>query len=479
MSEKETLGMTEQVAETRELSPSEKAKKKKAKYTMAKIIVVFCVILCVVLTVFQMSATYRFMKAVEVDGTEYSVAEYNWLYTNSVYEVYNSYYQNYGELALYFFNPQGNLEEQIYDQETGKTWAENMAEYTDNTFVEMTKLYDEGKAAGFELDESYLETIDNEWASLEEVAKSSGFNANDYAEMNYGRGVNEKVFREMYERYYFAFAYAEHYSGSLEFTSEDIDAHYSENKESFDRISYNVFFASGAAEEGEDADAAMADAKAEAEKAFANSDEAEFTEYNNSLISETNPLYMEWLSDSARKAGDKELFESESGYYVVEFVEVCDLHYNTVNVRHILVPPTDTANEMAWQEALKKAEEYDAEWKALGGSEDNFAEVAASRSADSSSIYGGLIENIAKGVTVPEFDAWSFDPARKAGDTEIIKTDYGYHVMYFSGVGEEFYTFTVENALRGEKLNSYIDGIIEGVEVNELFGDRFSGKHLA
>ena len=118
MSEKENLGMTEQVSETKELSPAEKAKKKKRNYAIAKVVVAICVVLCIVLTVFEMGFTYRTLKAVDVDGTEYSVAEYNWLYTNSLYEVYNNLYQTYGELAAYFLNPQTPLDEQDYTDET-------------------------------------------------------------------------------------------------------------------------------------------------------------------------------------------------------------------------------------------------------------------------------------------------------------------------------------------------------------------------
>ena len=34
---------------------------------------------------------------------------------------------------------------------------------------------------------------------------------------------------------------------------------------------------------------------------------------------------------------------------------------------------------------------------------------------------------------VTEFNNWIFDDARKAGDVEIVKTSYGYHIMYFVG----------------------------------------------
>ena len=114
----------------------------------------------------------------------------------------------------------------------------------------------------------------------------------------------------------------------------------------------------------------------------------------------------------------------------------------------------------------------------LGGSEENFAEIAAKYSVDSSSANGGLYENIFKGQMVSEFENWCFDSARKPGDSEIIKTSYGYHIMYFSGVAEEYYTFAVENSVKSERLNSYIDGLIEGVEVSELSGNKYVGKHF-
>ena len=36
---------------------------------------------------------------------------------------------------------------------------------------------------------------------------------------------------------------------------------------------------------------------------------------------------------------------------------------------------------------------------------------------------------VSKGEMVPEFEEWCFDNARKIGDTGIVKTDFGYHVM--------------------------------------------------
>ena len=38
---------------------------------------------------------------------------------------------------------------------------------------------------------------------------------------------------------------------------------------------------------------------------------------------------------------------------------------------------------------------------------------------------------------VNSFSAWCFDKDRKTGDTGIVMTDYGYHIMYFVGEAED------------------------------------------
>ena len=114
----------------------------------------------------------------------------------------------------------------------------------------------------------------------------------------------------------------------------------------------------------------------------------------------------------------------------------------------------------------------------LGGSEENFAETAAKYSVDSSAANGGLYENIFKGQMVAEFEDWCFDSARKPGDSEIIKTSYGYHIMYFSGVSEEYYSYAIGNTVKNVRLNDYINELIEGVEVSELSGNKYVGRHF-
>ena len=55
---------------------------------------------------------------------------------------------------------------------------------------------------------------------------------------------------------------------------------------------------------------------------------------------------------------------------------------------------------------------------------------------------------------VEEFNDWCFDAARKPGDTGIVETPYGYHVMYFVAQIAEWKTTAVNGILNAiiEKL---------------------------
>lgn len=112
-----------------------------------------------------------------------------------------------------------------------------------------------------------------------------------------------------------------------------------------------------------------------------------------------------------------------------------------VDVRHILVIPeggtTDENNQTVysddeWAACLAKAEEILKQWKDGEATEDSFAALATEKTEDPGSQgTGGLYTYVYKGQMVPEFNDWCFDESRQYGDTDIVKTDYGYHIMYF------------------------------------------------
>ena len=111
---------------------------------------------------------------------------------------------------------------------------------------------------------------------------------------------------------------------------------------------------------------------------------------------------------------------------------------NIVDVRHILIKPKGEAVEgvytdAQWAEALAEAERIHALWK-KDPTEDNFAALASEYTEDTGSkTTGGLYTNITPEANlVPNFLSWCVDAARVVGDTAIVETEYGYHIMYFS-----------------------------------------------
>lgn len=91
-------------------------------------------------------------------------------------------------------------------------------------------------------------------------------------------------------------------------------------------------------------------------------------------------------------------------------------------------------SEEAWAECLQRAEALLAQWKEGEATEESFANLANEHSVDGgSNTNGGLYSGITATTSfVPEFLAWCMDESRQVGDTGIVKTEYGYHIMYFS-----------------------------------------------
>jgi len=125
-------------------------------------------------------------------------------------------------------------------------------------------------------------------------------------------------------------------------------------------------------------------------------------------------------------------------------------------VRHILywapigvASTTDaTTEELAKAKAaadatLAKITSYE-DMVALGDAA--LADTSASESAE---------YTVATGDMVAEFEAWCYDTARKPGDTGIVKTEYGYHVMYFVGT-EKDWTVDAISSLTSAKYEAYI-----------------------
>lgn len=110
-----------------------------------------------------------------------------------------------------------------------------------------------------------------------------------------------------------------------------------------------------------------------------------------------------------------------------------------VDIRHILILPVSENNEQTytdaeWEACRVKAQEILNSWLAGDATEESFAALANEKSEDpGSNSNGGLYEDVYVGQMVQAFNDWCFDEARQIGDYGLVQTNYGYHIMYFSG----------------------------------------------
>ncbi|MGI6326687.1 MAG: peptidylprolyl isomerase [Saccharofermentanales bacterium] len=443
--------------------------------TLITVLVLVVVILAVATWwMFSLGVPHRSMTALTVGDEKITAAELSYFYRST--------------LGYYGIDP--NTDEgkaalsQPYD-ETFPTVADFLKDQSVKELQQLVVLGLSAKEADLSLDAADDKSTDDYIAQIAFNARNQGQTLNNFLTANYGIGMDEGVMRKIMGRYLLANKYSSYLQDSFVITDTEIKEYYEENRDDFDQITYRMFFMAAtrpADATDEQKKAAMDETKAKAgemlgkitdEESFKElcisyaadkEEQLAYTETDKSLNSNYKhniytPSHVEWLFDQARKSGDKTILESTSGYYVLYFVNRKIADSNYVSVRHILVQ-ADKSESTAEQitAAQNKAETILDEFKAGEQTETFFAELANKHSEDGgSNTKGGLYSGVSPGSNfVPEFLDWSVDPARKVGDTAIVQTDYGFHIMYFVGIDGIEWQINVKNTLVGQRFNTFI-----------------------
>lgn len=106
-------------------------------------------------------------------------------------------------------------------------------------------------------------------------------------------------------------------------------------------------------------------------------------------------------------------------------------------VRHIWVAVDEgVTDEQVWEDARIKAQGLLDTYLAGEKTEESFSQLALEKSDDNETyLSGGFINGLVPQSTYPEaFKQWYLDTNRKAGDVALVKTELGYHVMYYIGI---------------------------------------------
>lgn len=429
--------------------------------------------------------------AAKVGDQKVSVAKYNLYYMDVYQQIYGQaqqieaqYGQGYGA-QLTGYDPSKTPMEQAYPhgeiegfEGENPTWADFFRIQTNQYLQSFLSYAQLARDAKITLTEEETKAIDEQIKSYREAAQKQDYSLDRYLTHIFGKGVTEKLLREVLEERTLASNFAKQKEAELQnaVTTEQINEEFQKNPGNYTIASVYGFqvaadlssVASDATKEQQEAarkDAlAKAKAKADAYAAKITSPEtllaqaklenkdATLETVNNKNIApaDLGEAAAKWLMESGRKVGDVTVVESGNSYLVL-YVSVLphkDLS-KPVDVRHILVsfpaetdangqPKQPTAAQKA--ETKKKAEAIYQEFL-KNPTEENFTTLAKSKTEDpGSKETGGLYKEIAAdgktpdGATmVQEFTDWCHADGRKVGDSGIIETQFGYHIMYLAG----------------------------------------------
>lgn len=457
-----------------------------------------------------------------------SVAEYEYYYM-SVFSNFLSMVSQYSSAGMdYGYDtslPPADQTTTTEDEDGNEiTWEEFIRKQVIAQIKEANVCYNEALKMGLELTEDDQKMIDKYVQQVRESAESTTtsagaekpkYSVNAFLRMNYGSFMNKSFYVKMLEKEILIQKYREakqdEYAQS--YSQADVDAKYNKSKSTYDVVDFRVYeFAKTTltANTGESKDAlkkrqAAADAKLKADAdAFlaAITDEASFTARAKEL-NKDNKSYdvdsatkasgllksevsqglssklADWLFSADAKAGSKKVFESSdaTSYYVILVTNPAH-QVNTVSVRHILFGTTDSQTGAALSEAEIAQKKKDAEaalkqWQEGTKTEDSFGALATELTEDTGSqSTGGLYEGVRKGQMVAEFDEWIFDADRKTGDTAIVETDYGFHVMYFVGSDGKYYDTTIRNEMSSTDFSAYIEDLVASDDYKTFLGPK-------
>ena len=473
--------------------------------------------------------------AVTVGEHKISNAELNYYYIDAI----NTFYSNYGSYASIFgLDVTKPLDGQFYDEAAGQTWADYFLSSAKDNVRSVYAMADAAKAAGHQLTEAETATVDGAVSQMELYATLYGYEKDGYLKAMYGTGATADSYRNYVELSVLADSYYNAYNNSLTYDDAALRDADAKNPSAYSSYSYQSYYLTAdkfltggtTAEDGtvtysdEEKAAAAAAAKEAAEQIVAGEiasvadfdlaigalsinegTETTSTAYENYGYSSIPELQREWIIDSARTEGDMTVIENAStttdaegnettkvnGYYVLYWIGSNDNNFALKNVRHILVGFEHNHNESEEHDhstasytdeekaaALAEAEAILNEWKNGDATEASFAELANAKSDDGDGTTGGLYENIFPGQMVASFEDWCYDESRVAGDTGIVESTYGYHVMFFVGNSDMNYRdYQISSNLKSEEMSSWYASICEGMTIVEL-NTKYISKNL-
>lgn len=316
-------------------------------------------------------------------------------------EVYDFLNNNYYYLSYMGLDYTKPLDEQACPYDKTMTWQQYFLQSALESWHGNMAFAVLAKENNFQMPEEYRTELDTLASNLETTAKDNGYDSVDQmVQASFGPGCTMADYLEYMENRYMGNLYFAELYGAAEPTLEELDAYFKANQEALEK--------EGIKQDGS------------------------YTVDVRHILIHIDNIVAEMEKE---KAGEEDKTE---GKYTEE----------------------------QWNACLEAAQKIYDEYLAGEQTEERFGELANKYSDDQDGkvTNGGIYTFVKKGQMVEQFDAWCFDEARKPGDTDLVQTKFGYHVMYFVGSEETWITGT-RSAYMSEKSNEIVADALDRFEV--------------
>lgn len=472
--------------------------------------------------------------AAVVDGNKVSLGMYN-LYFSSVVSQYEQY-ANYG---YYDLDTTEDYSKQYTTDEDGNkiTWLDYFEQETMNQIKLYNAFYNKAVESGITLTEAQQQSIDEQIDSFKTTASDEGVSLDDYISDVFGDYCTEETVELYMEQFYMSVNYKGKYAAENRPDDEEIAAYYEEHQNDYYQINFSYLattYDTTSEETKEESEKLIQDYMSKitdrqsiidlvptAYADYIEQDAQSYMESDSSITEEEakeqalatyeanvdGTIYgtdkpfgddiNDWLFDENEPTGQVKYYINEEtgyAYIILKTEQPTRIEDETYSVRHILIMPeadesqTDSTTgeteytDEQWAAAEEKAQSILDEFNSGDKTEYSFALLAeansedtASTTAGSSDAFGGLYEGVGLGEMVTEFEEWATDDSRKYGDTGIVKSDYGYHIMFFIDDCPSY-----ESQIITDIRNAKFDEIAENadIEIHDSVVDKANEKFL-
>lgn len=466
-----------------------------------------------------------------VGNTDVSVGMYNFYYQNIVKQYVQYASNGYYDIDL---SKDFSTQYTTDDDGNEISWQDRFKENTTELIKKNTIYYQKGIESGITLTDAQKEMIETQLDNIKNAASSANLGANEYIAQTYGDNCGLETLRKYLEQNYISSVYYYQQQIKLRPSEDELNAYFKENENDYKSCSYAILEAEYDTSSDATKKAAVDNAKAAIAKITdEDSMKALIPEFCSDLISkyisagyftdESDAVdafagamdsksvksdvesnfgedIADWMFNTDTAVGSLNYYADENAgviYIIMKTSQPAldsDSASKVYSVRHILVIPesgdddsssssssstaTKKYTEEEWAAALEKANSILDEYNKGDKTELSFAELAEKYTDDTSStsvnmnnMYGGGIMDTQLGQMVSDFENWAIDSSRKYGDVEIVKSSYGYHIMFFISYCPQ-YMYDAENQYITDLINDDADSAAKTYYEKERIGMR-------